>query len=145
MQATLAQDRLKTTPGSMSVYCNDGFTLIEQIVLNVTGKSYARFVQDEIFTPLGMTLAPIFIIFILTHVILIGYGVLKHVPEIGAVTANVRSGFQGGLATLGLGGMILLFLATLLPIVGPFVIKPVFLFAGFGAVMTTRFGTVKAR
>jgi hypothetical protein len=55
-------------------------------------------------------LAPIFIIFILTHVILIGYGVLKHVPEIGAVTTSVRSGFQGGLATLGLGGMILLFL-----------------------------------
>ncbi len=55
-------------------------------------------------------LAPIFIIFILTHVILIGYGILKHVPEIGAVTASVRSGFQGGLATLGLGGMILLFL-----------------------------------
>jgi amino acid transporter len=55
-------------------------------------------------------LAPIFIIFILTHVLLIGYGVLKHVPQIGAVTASVRSGFQGGLATLGLGGMVLLFL-----------------------------------
>jgi len=55
-------------------------------------------------------LAPIFIIFILTHVLLIGYGILKHVPEIGAVAGNVRSGFQGGLATLGLGGMALLLL-----------------------------------
>lgn len=56
------------------------------------------------------TLAPIFILFVLTHVVLIGYGVLKHVPEIGAVAANVRSGFQDGLATIGLGGMALLFL-----------------------------------
>ncbi|MGZ5556454.1 MAG: APC family permease, partial [Candidatus Aminicenantales bacterium] len=55
-------------------------------------------------------LAPIFILFVLTHIVLIGYGVLKHVPEIGAVAANVRSGFQGGLTTIGLGGMALLFL-----------------------------------
>jgi amino acid transporter len=55
-------------------------------------------------------LAPIFIVFILTHVFLIGYGVLKHIPQIGTVAAGVRSGFQGGLVTLGLGGMALLFL-----------------------------------
>ena len=55
-------------------------------------------------------LAPIFIIFIVTHVLLIGYGILKHIPQIGAVASGVRSGFQGGLATLGLGGMALLFL-----------------------------------
>ncbi len=55
-------------------------------------------------------LAPIFILFVVTHVLLIGYGVFKHVPEIGAVASEVSSGFQGGLATLGLGGMALLFL-----------------------------------
>ncbi len=55
-------------------------------------------------------LAPIFIVFIATHVLLIGYGILKHIPQIGAVAGTVRSGFQGGLATLGLGGMALLFL-----------------------------------
>ena len=55
-------------------------------------------------------LAPIFIVFILTHVLLIGYGILKHIPEIGAVAGGVRSGIQGGLTTLGLGGMALLFL-----------------------------------
>jgi amino acid transporter len=55
-------------------------------------------------------LAPIFIVFILTHVLLIGYGILKHIPEIGAVAGNVRSGFEGGLATIGFGGMALLFL-----------------------------------
>jgi amino acid transporter len=55
-------------------------------------------------------LAPIFILFVLTHAFLIGYGIIKHVPEIGAVAANVRTGFQGGLTTIGLGGMALLFL-----------------------------------
>jgi len=51
---TLKTQHLKHTPGYMSVYCNDGFTMIEQLVLAVTGKSYVQFVQDEIFTPLGM-------------------------------------------------------------------------------------------
>ena len=55
-------------------------------------------------------LAPIFIVFVLTHVLLIGYGILKHIPEIGAVAGEVRSGFQSGLTTLGLGGMALLFM-----------------------------------
>ena len=55
-------------------------------------------------------LAPIFIVFVLSHAFLIGYGIVKHVPEIGAVAADVRTGFQGGLATIGLGGMALLFL-----------------------------------
>lgn len=55
-------------------------------------------------------LAPIFILFVVTHVLLIGYGILRHVPEIGAVASGVRTGFQGGLATIGLGGMALLFL-----------------------------------
>jgi amino acid transporter len=55
-------------------------------------------------------LAPIFILFVATHVLMIGYGVLKHIPEIGTVAGTVRSGFQSGLATLGLGGMALLFL-----------------------------------
>ena len=55
-------------------------------------------------------LAPIFILFVATHVLMIGYGILKHIPEIGAVAGSVRSGFQSGLATLGFGGMALLFL-----------------------------------
>ena len=55
-------------------------------------------------------LAPIFVVFVLTHILMIGYGVFKHVPEIGAVAGDIRTGFQGGLATLGLGGMALLFL-----------------------------------
>jgi amino acid transporter len=55
-------------------------------------------------------LAPIFIVFVLTHVILIGYGIISHVPQIGPVVRDVQNGFKGGLVTLGAGGMLLLFL-----------------------------------
>lgn len=51
---TLSTARLKAPPGFMSVYCNDGFTVVEALIEAKTGKKYAQFVQDEIFTPLGM-------------------------------------------------------------------------------------------
>ena len=47
--------RLKHAPGEMAVSCNDGFTMIEALVAARSGKPFAQFVQDEIFTPLGMT------------------------------------------------------------------------------------------
>ena len=55
-------------------------------------------------------LAPIFVVFVLTHALMIGYGILMHVPDIGTVAGDLGDGFRGGLATLGLGGMALLFL-----------------------------------
>jgi CubicO group peptidase (beta-lactamase class C family) len=51
---TLSTARLKAPPGFMSVYCNDGYTVVEALIEATTGKSYAQFVQDEILTPLGM-------------------------------------------------------------------------------------------
>jgi len=56
------------------------------------------------------TLAPIFLMFVLTHILLIGYGVLSHVPQIGPVSRQIGTDFRSGLVTLGAGGMILLFL-----------------------------------
>jgi CubicO group peptidase (beta-lactamase class C family) len=53
--ATLGDARLKHTPGALSVYCNDGFTLVEAIVADVTGASFTEYVQAEVFDPLGMT------------------------------------------------------------------------------------------
>jgi CubicO group peptidase (beta-lactamase class C family) len=55
MKQGLKYQRLKHAPGFMNVYCNDGFTMIENLVQAVTGKSYPDFVRDEIFIPLGMT------------------------------------------------------------------------------------------
>jgi amino acid transporter len=55
-------------------------------------------------------LAPIFLTFVLTHVLLLGYGIVMHVPDIGPLTQRIHSGFQTGLTTLGAAGMLLLFL-----------------------------------
>ncbi len=55
-------------------------------------------------------LAPIFIVFVATHLLMIGYGILSHIPQIGAVSAKIGGDFKIGLSTLGVGGMILLFL-----------------------------------
>lgn len=55
-------------------------------------------------------LAPIFIVFIVTHAVLIGYGVLSHVPQIGAVSQEIQTDFKAGLVSLGGTGMLLLFL-----------------------------------
>lgn len=54
MMGALAAEQLKDDPGYLSVYCNDGFTLIEALVPAVTGESFPEYVQKEILTPLGM-------------------------------------------------------------------------------------------
>lgn len=51
---TLADEHLKHAPGAMSMYCNDGFTLAEIIVENVSGKKFIDFISGRIFKPLGM-------------------------------------------------------------------------------------------
>ncbi len=56
------------------------------------------------------TLAPIFVVFILTHAVLIGYGLLSHLPEVTTISGNLKSGFQSGVATLGAWGLFFLFL-----------------------------------
>ena len=55
VMGTLAVSRLKTTPGALSVYCNDGFTLVEGIVAAVSGEPFPEYVKDEVLNPLGMT------------------------------------------------------------------------------------------
>ena len=51
----LKYQRLKHSPGYMSVYCNDGFTMLENVIAAVSGKNFPEFVQQEILTPVGMT------------------------------------------------------------------------------------------
>jgi len=55
-------------------------------------------------------LAPIFMAFIVTHILLIGYGVFSHIPQIGAVSHEIQTDFKAGLVSLGGTGMLLLFL-----------------------------------
>ena len=51
---TLRTERLKTTPGSMSVYCNDCFTLAQVLVERVSAMSYPEYVKLAVLRPLGM-------------------------------------------------------------------------------------------
>jgi amino acid transporter len=76
----------------------------------------------EVFFILGLTtlnirgvresaiaLAPIFMIFVVSHVIVIVGGIVAHGSELPATTRAVATGFHSGVRTLGIGGMLLLF------------------------------------
>jgi amino acid transporter len=55
-------------------------------------------------------LTPIFLVFLTTHALLIGYSVFTHLGAIPEVSHRLSSEYASGLATLGAGGMLLLFL-----------------------------------
>jgi amino acid transporter len=55
-------------------------------------------------------LAPIFVAFLVTHAILLVGVVIGRAGEVPQVVHEVRTGYQHGLATLGLGGMAALFM-----------------------------------
>jgi len=69
------------------------------ILLNIRG------VRESI-----VVLTPIFVLFLASHVLLIGGTVGAHVDELPAVAASLREGFQSGYGTLGFAGLMLLFL-----------------------------------
>jgi CubicO group peptidase (beta-lactamase class C family) len=46
---------LQSAPGEKHAYCNTGYYLLGMIVEKASGKPYATFVSERIFTPLGMT------------------------------------------------------------------------------------------
>lgn len=50
----LRSERLKSDPGAYSVYCNDGFTLLEILVERVSGASYSEYVDQHFSKPLGL-------------------------------------------------------------------------------------------
>ena len=53
-------------------------------------------------------LLPVFLVFLGTHALLIGWAVLRHANDIPEVSHRLHQGFSSGLTTLGLGGMALL-------------------------------------
>lgn len=57
----LQAERLKSKPGEYSVYCNDGFQLLEILVERVSGQSYSKYVEQSISKPLqlGSTKTPL--------------------------------------------------------------------------------------
>jgi CubicO group peptidase (beta-lactamase class C family) len=51
----LKYQRLKHAPGYLNVYSNDGFTMVENLVKEVSGVSYPAYVRRYILAPLEMT------------------------------------------------------------------------------------------
>lgn len=49
------KDSLYFTPGTKYQYSNSGYSLLSLIVEKISGKSFAAFLHDRIFTPLGMS------------------------------------------------------------------------------------------
>src|SRR5580698_779718 len=58
----------------------------------------------------AIALAPVFLLFVFTHLALIVGGVLMRAPSLPATAVDMGAGFHKGLTTLGIGGMILLFI-----------------------------------
>jgi len=55
-------------------------------------------------------LTPIFLTFIVTHAVLIFGGVFTHLGDFPEIAGTVQSGIQGGMSTLGMWGLFLIFL-----------------------------------
>lgn len=51
----LSNQYLEYEPGTLCVYNNDGFELAEVIVERVSHKTFTKYLEDEIFKPLGLT------------------------------------------------------------------------------------------
>ena len=75
------------------------FLILFLILLNLRG------VKESV-----TILAPIFMIFIVTHVFMLGYATLTHVSEMGSIARDVQGNLHQGLSALGGLGLLLLFL-----------------------------------
>jgi len=73
--------------------------ILLMVMLNVRG------VRESV-----LALLPAFLLFIVTHAVLIGVAVFGHLPELGDTFQSVESDFRQGAATIGLGGMLIVFL-----------------------------------
>lgn len=74
-------------------------TILLLITLNIRG------VKESV-----LVLMPIFVLFLITHAIMIVGGIFSHASEFPSVAHEVGTGFHQGVGTLGLWGMFLLFI-----------------------------------
>lgn len=56
-----------------------------------------------------ITLMPVFVLFLATHLLLIGGGILGHLPEAPGTVTRVSQGFAQGTTTVGIWGLLLVF------------------------------------
>jgi amino acid transporter len=56
-----------------------------------------------------LTMTPVFLLFVVTHLVLIVGAIAVHADQFPETTRSLQTGFSDGLTTLGIGGMLLLF------------------------------------
>ena len=76
-----------------------GFLIVFLVILNLRG------VKESV-----TLLAPIFVIFIITHILLIGSGIFTHIGEVKPLVTEIKGNFQTGLASVGFFGLMAIFL-----------------------------------
>lgn len=74
------------------------FLVLLLILLNLRG------VKESV-----MVLAPIFLIFIVTHALLLGYGIFSHTSGFGAVSSGIQANLSTDLSAIGLIGILAIF------------------------------------
>ncbi|HEU5170143.1 MAG TPA: APC family permease [Gemmatimonadales bacterium] len=57
-----------------------------------------------------LTLLPVFLLFLATHLVLIGGAIVTRLPDLGVTAAAAGGGYREGYGALGLGGLALVFL-----------------------------------
>jgi amino acid transporter len=57
-----------------------------------------------------LALMPVFLLFVVTHALLIGLGIVGHLPQLASTTAQVGSDVHRGVTALGASGLVLLML-----------------------------------
>ena len=75
------------------------FLVVVLIVLNFRG------VRESV-----TILAPIFLIFIVTHILLLGSGIFSHMTVVAPVASQIQSSFQADILTIGVIGILAIFL-----------------------------------
>jgi amino acid transporter len=75
------------------------FLIVALVVLNLRG------VKESV-----TALAPIFVTFVLTHVLLLVYGILSHTSEVRPVMAQVHGAFTMDFSSIGMLGILAIFL-----------------------------------
>ena len=75
------------------------FLILILIILNLRG------VKESV-----LVLTPIFVIFVVTHILLIGYGIFSHADQIGPVVSQFNSSFKQDIGTIGFIGILAIFL-----------------------------------
>ena len=76
-----------------------GILIVLLVIINLRG------VKESV-----KMLAPIFIIFVITHILLIGYGIGSHTADIRPLANQVNTDFTQGLSSIGIVAMLAIFL-----------------------------------